>query len=49
MIQIFSGSAELGRNRQNSDISLSDITKFDCSALQLQGLITNYVAYRAPL
>jgi hypothetical protein len=31
MLQIFSGSAELGRNRQNSDISLSDITKFDCS------------------
>jgi hypothetical protein len=30
MLQIFSGSAELGRNRQNSDISLSDITKFDC-------------------
>ena len=30
MLQIFSGSAKLGRNKQNSDISLSDITKFDC-------------------
>jgi hypothetical protein len=33
ILQIFSGSAELGRNRQNSDISLSDITKFDCTLL----------------
>ena len=31
ILQIFSGSAKLGRNRQNSDISLSDITKFDCN------------------
>jgi hypothetical protein len=30
ILQIFSGLAKLGRNRQNSDISLSDITKFDC-------------------